>query len=668
MRLFNLALIFILAFAGLADGLSAKQAQVFDRRHYSEAFGQWRDYRILLPGDYDTSGKDYPVIYYFHGHSGRYKGEQYGNGEVFLPEELKFVTENDVIIVKWDGYVAEDYGGFYGGAPYDIQNSGWGYDFGAYFLELVDYIDSNYRTTADRQHRATSGLSMGGFMSLYISGRFPDIVGSASAFDPAHENHTGPEGMKVLRKHANHILNHGHSKILLVKSSGDYLGQHHSLLRDVYARTPEVDFQFRQDEWNRHWVTSIEPTFSFHMDAFKDSTLSSYPAAWDYDNSYGRFSVWGYDIEVENKQAGFTCLRDVSGGYFRVYTRKYAPDGPPVERENLHITTSPRYRPNTVYRAMDYSHADGTVTYRKLKSSDNGRLQFDLNSHGHDISILTEGKSKLPVLLPLPEGGNPVVRAGEPVYLPLKLLNINAEKLENVTVSLTSEYPTVTISGSPFTFESISAGEIVDLSDKFRQEYLSSDRNFHHCRLLLTVSSGEISDTTYIDVRVAPTPLEQPAEVVILDGRTHTFKVFRQFSHGGGEMIERTVSEGEGNGNGIAEPGEEVTVWVRTVQGMDASDKNSWHRTKVFCSDPLIVESKDFAEQKGIEWTSVRDHTSAVKISSECPEGHEFRLTLRNESYSYYWLPDTRFGPRLLRQPIQYHRQHVTGYTLKVGD
>ena len=668
MRLSHSALILILFFAAFVDGISAKEAQAIDRRHYSEAFGRWRDYRILLPADYTTSGKDYPVIYYFHGHSGRYKGEQYGNGEVFLPEELEFVSRNDVIIVKWDGYVEEDYGGFYGGAPYDIQNKGWGYDFGSYFLELVGHIDSNYRTIADRQHRATSGLSMGGFMSLYISGRFPDIVGSASAFDPAHENHTGPPEMKVLRKHANHVLNHGHSKILLVKSSGDYLGMHHSLLRDVYARTPEVDFQFRQDEWNRHWVTGISRTFSFHMDAFEDSKLSAYPAQWDYDNSYGKFAIWGYDIEVENKQVGFTCFRDVNEGYFRIYTRRYAPDGPAVEGQTIHITTSPRYKPSTEYRVMDYSHADGSVRYHKLKSTENGQLKFALDSRGHDISILTEHSDKLPVLLPLPEGSNPVVRAGEPVYLPLELLNTNSKSLENVSVSLASEYPAVTITGSPFTMESLESGGVVDLSDKFRQTYISSDRNFHHCRLLLTISSGNLSDTTYIDVRVAPTPLERPAEVMIMDGRTQTFKVFRQFSKGGGEMIERTVSEGEGNGNGIAEPGEEVTVWVRTVQGMDASDKNSWHRTKVFCSDPLIVESKDYAEQKGIEWTSVRDHTSAVRINRECPPGHEFKLTLRNESYSYYWLPDTRFGPRLLRQPIQYHRQHVTGYTLKVGD
>ncbi|MFC1614147.1 alpha/beta hydrolase-fold protein [Gemmatimonadota bacterium] len=668
MRLFRYVSMFLLALFIITGTLKASKGNFHDHRHYSEVFGQWRDYRILLPPDYEASTKRYPVIYYFHGHSGRYKGEQYGNGQVFLPEKLEFVGSKDLIIVKWDGYVAEDYWGYYGGAPYDIQNKGWDYDFGAYFLELVDHIDSNYRTIADRQHRATSGLSMGGFMSLYLSGRYSDIVGSVSAFDPAHENHAGPEGMKVLRKHANHVLNHGHSKVRLVKSSGDYLGQHHSLLRDVYARTPEVYFQFRQDEWHRHWVTGISETFSFHMDAFEDEKLAEYPEKWDYDNSYGKFSIWSYDVVVEDKKAGFTCLRNVGDGYLRIYTRQYAPDGPPVEGQTLHLTTAPRYEGGAVYRVMDYAHADGSVRYYNVESTAEGRLEFALDSRGHDISILTGFERKVPVLLPLPEGDYPVVKTGTPERLPMKLLNTNLASLENVTVTLTSEYPTVKISGSPVMLESVKAGGVVDLSELFMQEFISADRTFHHCRLVLTVEYEGQVDTTDVDVRIAPTPLEEPVEVLVLDGRTHTFRIFRQFSKGGGEIIERTVTEGEGNGNGVAEPGEEFTVWIRTVQGMDPYDKNTWHRTKVFCDDQLIVNSKDYAEQKGIEWTSVRDHTSEVRISEKCPPGHEFHLVLRNESYSYYWTPNTRFGPRLLRQPIQYHRTHVTGHTLKVGE
>ena len=41
-----------------------------DHSHYSEVFKRDKPYRIFLPDDYATSGKSYPVIYYFHGNTG----------------------------------------------------------------------------------------------------------------------------------------------------------------------------------------------------------------------------------------------------------------------------------------------------------------------------------------------------------------------------------------------------------------------------------------------------------------------------------------------------------------------------------------------------------------------------------------------------------------------
>jgi predicted alpha/beta superfamily hydrolase len=151
----------------LSGSLPAFASQPFyDRTHPSKVFGEVRNYRILLPPDYETSGKSYPVIYYFHGHSDRYTVEKYDNGTDTIPKMAAFVSKYEAIVVCVDGYVAQDYTGFYGGSPYDVGLEGGDLDFGAYFLELVTHIDGTYRTLSDRRHRATAGLSMGGFMSL----------------------------------------------------------------------------------------------------------------------------------------------------------------------------------------------------------------------------------------------------------------------------------------------------------------------------------------------------------------------------------------------------------------------------------------------------------------------------------------------------------------------
>ena len=47
--------------------------------------------------------------------------------------------------------------------------------------ELVEWVDAHYRTRADRNFRAISGLSMGGHGALFLAMRHPDVFGSAGS-------------------------------------------------------------------------------------------------------------------------------------------------------------------------------------------------------------------------------------------------------------------------------------------------------------------------------------------------------------------------------------------------------------------------------------------------------------------------------------------------------
>ncbi|MDL2262999.1 esterase family protein, partial [Bacteroidales bacterium OttesenSCG-928-I21] len=51
--------------------------------------------------------------------------------------------------------------------------------------ELVDYIDKNYQTKADRKFRAITGLSMGGHGALYNAFRHKDVFGAAGSMSGA---------------------------------------------------------------------------------------------------------------------------------------------------------------------------------------------------------------------------------------------------------------------------------------------------------------------------------------------------------------------------------------------------------------------------------------------------------------------------------------------------
>lgn len=663
LRLTNLLLVHLLFVS------AAAQRPFFDRTHPSQVFNESRNYRIFLPPDYASSKQAYPVIYYLHGHSDRYTLERYDNGTDTVPKIAAFVAAHPVIVVAMDGYVARDYTGFYGGAPWDVMTMGGEYDFGAYFRELVAHIDSTYRTLTSRRSRAISGLSMGGFMSLYLSARLPDLIGSASSFNPGPEFYVGEKERRVLWRPKDHVGNHTRTMVRLIRASGDYISQYHEETREAYARAEEVAFEYRRDEYHRHWATSIGETFDFHLRAFANSTLDNVPEMWSHTNVYNTFEVWGYRVQSESKEPGFTCLEDVTQNGLRVTTRRWAPDGPPVFERQITLRTAPLYQASAAYQLFDYDLSSGVITKSELRADATGRLTIHVNGAGHQLSFVGPGTGgQPPVLLPLTAKDKLRLPPEQELALPVRIYNPRGTPMEAVRVKLTSQYPTVQIVAGETVIQKLEAGASWYIPDGLRVRFTAGAGYFAPTRLLLTLTyDGWHSVTKNIDVLVIPELIETAREVMILDGRTATLNVFRQKGNqGGGSSVTRPVTEGKGNGNGILEPGEEATIWIRLRQGLDPFDKNNWYRAKVYCDVRWITEVADIQEQKQLEWTSAKERTSVIRLAVDTPPGTRIPLLFDNESWSYTWTPDVRYGTERLYQAFQLHRRHLHRYELIV--
>src|SRR5262245_60633346 len=173
--------------------------------------------------------------------------------------------------------------------------------------------------------------------------------------------------------------------------------------------------------------------------------------------------------------------------------------------------------------------------------------------------------------------------------------------MEAVRATLTSEYPTAHILSGKVTIPRIEPGGVVDISDRLHVRFTAGAGYFAPTRLTLTLGyDGWHSVTKNIDVLVIPEIVETAREVMIFDGRTANLNVFRQKGNqGGGGSTARTVTEGKGNGNGVLEPGEEATIWVRIRQGLDPFDKNNWYRAKVYSDSSRIIEVADRSEERG---------------------------------------------------------------------
>jgi hypothetical protein len=240
--------------------------------------------------------------------------------------------------------------------------------------------------------------------------------------------------------------------------------------------------------------------------------------------------------------------------------------------------------------------------------------------------------------------------------------------MREVTLDLSSEYPTVEVLGHRHVIERIEPGSFMDVSPYLQAEFTAGGGYYAPARLRLDITyDGWYEKSVDIDVAIAPEIVSEPLELAVLDGKTASFEVFRQSGNqGGGSSVERTVTEGTGNGNGVLEPGEEATVWVKMAQGMDPFDKNNWQRCKVRGDSPYLTVVGDIQEEKQLEWTGAMNRTSVIRLSAGTPSGTEIPVLLENETWSYHYTPDVRYGPEKLYQALQLHTFHLHRHVFRV--
>lgn len=134
-----------------------------------------RSVAVYLPSNYENSTQRYPVIYFLHGFMGDHRMMQMM--KPLLDEAIAKHKIRPFIMVVPDEKTTYD-GSFY-------SNSGifgnWE-DFTAF--DLVNYMDSHYRTIADKDSRGITGHSMGGYGALKIAMHHPGIFSSVYALSP----------------------------------------------------------------------------------------------------------------------------------------------------------------------------------------------------------------------------------------------------------------------------------------------------------------------------------------------------------------------------------------------------------------------------------------------------------------------------------------------------
>jgi S-formylglutathione hydrolase FrmB len=187
---------------------------VLIRNYYAKSINSWRRIFVYTPPGYETNAKArYPVLYLQHG-----GGEdervwiEMGRTNLILDNLLAEGKVKPMIVVMETSYLpgaggpgpgkapvagaapspARGFGGFGGpgGGPYGQLMVN----------DLIPWIDANFRTLADRDHRAMAGLSMGGMQTASVTmanlDKFSHIGlfsgGAAMGFGPGGPGKSAP--------------------------------------------------------------------------------------------------------------------------------------------------------------------------------------------------------------------------------------------------------------------------------------------------------------------------------------------------------------------------------------------------------------------------------------------------------------------------------------------
>jgi enterochelin esterase-like enzyme len=169
--------------------------QVREVWYNSKVTGTWRHALVYLPANYDTqSTQRYPVLYLQHGGGEDETGWiRQGRANFILDNLIAAKSCKPMIVVMAYGYARRA-----GEVPPDLTGKPFGspemmkamQDMFSAFEDdltqvLIPYVDSTFRTVADRDHRAMAGLSMGGMQAFQITLDHLDLFSYIGGFSGA---------------------------------------------------------------------------------------------------------------------------------------------------------------------------------------------------------------------------------------------------------------------------------------------------------------------------------------------------------------------------------------------------------------------------------------------------------------------------------------------------
>lgn len=160
--------------------------EIISEKFYIPQLERYRKVWALLPYDYYTSEKSYPVLYLQDAQNLFNEGSGYGNWEI--DKKLSILAEygrGDMIVIAIEHGSEERIKEYI----FDNDNVANGSEGKKYIRFIADtlkpYVDENYRTKKDRDNTGIGGSSLGALISIYSGFLYPEVYSKLLIFSPS---------------------------------------------------------------------------------------------------------------------------------------------------------------------------------------------------------------------------------------------------------------------------------------------------------------------------------------------------------------------------------------------------------------------------------------------------------------------------------------------------
>lgn len=215
---------------------------------------------VYLPEGYTTSQEDYPVLYLLHGSGDDETGWMTkGKAKAILDSLITNQLCPPMIVVMPNGYLEQT------GRYYAPESRLWMEStFEENFSNLIAWTEANYRTIADKQHRAIAGLSMGGFHTMHTAALLNQAFDYVGIFSALYVPHTKqPHAERNIEISA------------LAQSDKPAYQQTEALLAQQFATPPQLywiacgteDFLYQDNVVYRQYLDEKQYPYEYHESA-----------------------------------------------------------------------------------------------------------------------------------------------------------------------------------------------------------------------------------------------------------------------------------------------------------------------------------------------------------------------------------------------------------------